>query len=134
MICAQSTVDIQNLTRESFARAIQPFSGRDSLHTDSFGSELIVTYRRQHQPNRQTSIHSRFHLQAKQVWIGSLFVAEHYRLRGYGRQLVSAVENTAQQLEMSVIRVLPTPTSVDFWTKLGFLPDPSAARILNKSL
>ena len=134
MNCMRSNIDLRNLTREVFERGMQPFCGHDRLHIEAFGSELILTFRRQHQPNRQTSIHSRFHLQANQVWIGSIFVAEHYRLRGFGRQLVAAVENTARHLEMAVVRVLPTPSSVVFWTKLGFLPDPRAARILNKSL
>ena len=134
MISTRNQVDAVSLANAAFENRFQATNYLGSLDLEAFDSELILDYRTHHQSIYQASIHSRFHLQAGHVWIGAIFVSEQHRHSGIGRQLVFAIEDIAERLEMSLIRVLPTQSSVDFWRKLGFLPDPRAARILNKLL
>lgn len=80
-----------------------------------------------------TFIDSRFYFDSSQMWIGSMQVASSYRLRGFGRQLVRAAEATAGALGLEEVSVLPLPSSIAFWQKIGYVPDPRSARVLRKS-
>jgi hypothetical protein len=46
---------------------------------------------------------------------------------------VEAAEATANALGMAEVRILPVPSSIDFWLKLGYALDPRSARVLWKN-
>ena len=130
----QSNAEICAIAHRSFSERLncseKQHSGR--LGLEQHCSQLILTYSKSHQSDAESKIHCRFHLKARHARIGAIDVVEHYRRKGIGRQQVAAVEEISRHLEISQVRVLPIPSSIGFWEKLGFLPHESAARILNK--
>lgn len=84
--------------------------------------------------DQRTFVDCRFHFDSRQMWVGSIQVAACYRLQGVGLQLVKAAEATANALEMEEVRILPRPSSIDFWLKLNYAPASRSARVLWKNL
>ncbi len=85
-------------------------------------------------PSDCTCIRCQIYADAGEMWIANLRVAAPFRLQGLGRQLVTASERIAREMGIQIIRVFPFLVSKPFWRKMGYEPDPRAARVLLKDL
>ena len=127
--------DIRSAARTGFEHEFSLFDHRDPLIIEGVFPEVRVFYicAKASDSVHRTYVDCRFHFDSREMWIGSIQVAASHRHRGFGRGLVRAVEATAVALGMKEIRILPTPSAVEFWLKLDYLSDPRAARVLWKN-
>jgi N-acetylglutamate synthase-like GNAT family acetyltransferase len=130
-----SISDVRNIARTYFEREFSWFDPRAPLIVTGMFSEVRVFYvcTKTSGSHQLSFVDCRFHFDSRQMWIGSLQVAACYRLRGVGRQLVRAAEATANALGMEEVRILPRPSSIDFWLKLEYASDSRSARVLWKN-
>ena len=128
--------DVRAVVRQMIEREFSWFDHRDRLVVEGTFLEVRMFYvcSKRSSSDQSTFIDCRFHFDSRQMWIGSLQVATCHRLRGVGRQLVRAAEVTANALGVQKVVILPRPSSVDFWLKLDYAPDPRSARVLWKNL
>jgi hypothetical protein len=128
--------DVCHIAQKMFERQFSWFDHCDPLVVEGVFPEVRLFYVGTNTSGtyQLTFVDCRFHLDSRQLWIGSIQVATCHRLQGVGRQLVQVVEATANALEMEEVRILPRPSSVDFWLKLDYVPDPRTARVLRKNL
>jgi N-acetylglutamate synthase-like GNAT family acetyltransferase len=130
-----SVSDVRVIARWMFECEFSWFDDCDPLIAESVSSEVRVFYvsTKASNSDHSTFVDCRFHFDSRQMWIGSLQVAACHRLRGVGRQLVRAAEATANALGMEEVRILPRPSSIDFWLKLEYASDSRSARVLWKN-
>ena len=128
--------DVFDIARKMFESQFSWFDHCDPLVVEGAFPEVRLFYvcTKTSGSHQLTSVDCRFHFDSRQMWIGSIQVAAGHRLQGVGRQLVTVVEATANALGMEEVRILPMPSSVDFWLKLDYAPDPRSARVLWKNL
>ncbi len=131
-----SVKDVRDIAWTIFEREFSWFDYCDSLIVEGVFPEVRVFYvcTKTSRLDHCTFIDCRFHFDSRQMWIGSIQVVACHRLQGVGGQLVRAAEATANALEMEEVRILPRPSSVGFWLKLDYAPDPRSARVLWKNL
>jgi GNAT superfamily N-acetyltransferase len=134
--CAPRPDQVSNIVRKTIECEFPWFDQCDPLVVERTFSEVRVFYvcATTSSSGQRTFVDCRLHFDSHQMWIGSIQVAACHRLQGVGRQLVRAVEAIANALGMEELRILPTPSSVEFWRKLHYLPDPRSARVLWKKL
>lgn len=125
---------VSTIARKMIESGFSWFDPCDPLVVERTFSEVRVHYvcAKISSPGQRTFVDGRFHFDSCQMWIRSIQVAACHRLQGVGRQLVSVVEATANALGMEEIRILPTPSSVGFWRKMGYAPDIRSARVFWK--
>ena len=130
-----SVEEVRDVARKIFECEFSWFDPCDPLLVEGVFPEVRVFYvcTKTSSLDHRTFVDCRFHFDSRQMWIGSIQVAARHRLRGVGRQLVRAAEATANALGMEAVRILPRPSSVDFWLKLDYAPDPRSARVLWKN-
>ena len=130
-----SVCDVRNIARKMIKYQFSWFDYCDPLIVEGVFPEVCVFYVSTKTSNleHRTFVDCRFHFDCRQMWIGFLEVAACHRLQGVGRQLVRAAEATADALGMEEVRILPVPSSVDFWLKLDYTPDPRSARVFWKN-
>jgi len=130
-----SVKDVHDLVRKIFECEFSWFNYCDPLIVEGVFSKVRVFYvsTKTSSLDHRTFVDCRFHFDSRQMWIGSIQVATCHRHQGVGRQLVKAAEATANVLGMEEVRILPRPSSVDFWLKLDYAPAPRMTRVLCKN-
>ena len=131
-----SVKDVRDIARKIFKDEFSWFDYDDPLFVEGVFSQVRVFYvcTKTSVCDQRTFLDCRFHFDSRQMWIGSIEVAAHRRLHGIGRQLVRVAEATGNALGMEEVRILPLSSSVEFWLKLGYSPNPRMARVLRKNL
>ena len=81
-----------------------------------------------------TFLECRLDFDSSEMWIGNLQVAEAYRLRGLGRELVQVAETISAATQRREINVFPLPRSLAFWRKLGYTAKTGMTRVLSKDV
>ena len=127
--------EVRDIAGKMFECDFSWFDHCDPLVVEGAFPEVCVFYvcTKTSSSDQRTFVDCRFHFDSRQMWIGSIQVAACHRLLGVGRQLVSVAEATANALGIEEVRILPMPSSVDFWLKLDYAPDPCSARVLWKN-
>jgi GNAT superfamily N-acetyltransferase len=130
--CTLETV--HNIVVRTFERDFSEYERRDKLVVEGILPEVRVLYvcKKLSRFDQRSCIDYRFHLDSRQIWIRSIQVATSHRRHGIGSQLVRVAEATANAMGIEEIRILPIPSSIDFWISLGYAPDPSSARVMWK--
>ena len=116
-------------------KTVSCFDEDDRLLVDVGLDHIRVAYFSAQAPSESrdcTYMRCQIYLNAGEMWIASLRVAAPFRLQGLGRQLVTASERIAREMGIRIIKVSPFPASELFWRKMGYEPDPRAARVLLK--
>ena len=131
-----SICEVHDIACRNFESQLPWFDHRDRLLVDGAFPEVRICYVSPEANNSDDRIFidCRLHFNSRQMWIRSIHVPARHRRKGIGRQLVAAVEATANALGMEEVRILPVASSVDFWFDLNYAPDPRSARVLWKNL
>jgi len=134
------TIDLWSadlVVRSILRGALSCFDEGDMLSVDQGPDDVRVAYvslQASAGPSHCTCMQCQIYLDAGEMWIANLRVAAPFRLQGLGRQLVTASERIAREMGIRIIRVFPFLASEPFWRKMGYEPDPRAARVLLKDL
>lgn len=111
--------------------------GHISVRVDSSGTTIDVAYRlpdarvsRDHQTRLELSLN----LQRRLLWIKHLEVAPHQQGHGLGQTLMRAAEGMAQELRLCRVQVYPLSGAIEFWTRAGYRPHPTIARVLMREV
>ena len=129
--------DIRKAIRAAFQEEFARFGPADSLLVEC-SQRCVRVFFASAQASRgmgeSTSIDCRIHLDSRQMWIASLYVAPSLRLQGLGRELVRVAEQMARVCGVETVKILSRPSSLGFWRQLEYTPEPNTARILWKIL
>ena len=131
------TDSVGTVVRSILRGTLSCFDEGDMLSVGQGPDDLRVAYvssQASGGPSHCTCMQCQIHFDAGEMWIASLRVAAPFRLQGLGRQLVTASERIAREMGIQIIRVFPFLPSEPFWRKMGYEPDPRAARVLLKDL
>jgi GNAT superfamily N-acetyltransferase len=131
------TGSVADVMRSSLAEVVDYFHWDDPFAVEPWFSQVRLIYvcqRASCEPHDPTRMECFVHWDSRELWIGGLRVSAAWRLRGLGRQLVTAMENMATRLDLEVIRVFPLASARGFWRMLGYLPRGPTVRVLSKEL
>ena len=134
---AFSVSDIRQTVRKVLCDGFSWFNDEDQLVVEQQIRQVRVFYACV-QASRgcpdASFLECRLDFDSSEMWIGNLQVAQAYRLRGLGRELVQVAETIAAATQRREINVFPLPSSLDFWRKLGYTKKPRATRVLCNSV
>ena len=136
-VAAVDQARLETAARSAFAKHVNIYDDQDEFisHLEPQHLRLVyVSVRGSRQSGSATLVQCRVEDRLKEMWINSLQVSQSLRRQGLGRELVEAVEATAQAIGMSSVKVYPLADSVGFWKSLVYVPDSRTARVLQKTL
>ena len=131
----ETEVGIRDTISDILRSCFYWFDQNDQLIVQCSGRGVRVVYvsaRASQCSDDTTRVEYRFGVDSKQFWIGSIQVAQSHRFQGIGSQLVKAAEEFARAVGSEVINVLPIPSALAFWVKMGYSKHPRIARVLHK--
>ena len=128
---------VRNIAQAIFANEFSCFDQKDALFVDIAMPQVSISYICASASNvsgESTYINCRIHTDSNEIWIRSIRVASSFQGQGLGRQLAQAAEAIARCFNIDVIKIMPLTSSLEFWRKLGYTPEPHAARVMSKIL
>ena len=128
---------LKTTARLAFAEHVRLYDEQDQVIVHVEPNQLRLVYlcvRASRQSSAATLVQCCLENDTEHFWINSLQVSNALRRQGLAREMVTAIENTAQAIGVSLIKVYPLTEAVDFWKSLGYAPDVRIPRVLQKEL